>query len=1104
MLNFILGRQKTGKTYRCTKLADELVSANKKVIMLVPEQYSFECQKNLLEELGPQKSNAVIIHSFTSLCEEILSVNGGVSGYNVDDATRYILVGQAIKNVKDNLKIYSKYAESSSFINQMLSVFTEFKQTAVSVEDLKNISEKLTSEAFVQKLHDITLIYSAYEALLQHKFIDPLDLIDRTVQSMADNSFFKNTTVIIDEFKGFTESQIKLLDRVIAGCTDVFVSLCCDSLLQKGETDLFGNVKIIGRRLKTIAESHGVGVLEEKLENKSYSQDIIAFEEFLSENSSDKFDEPSGNIKICSAENVYSEVDFVMNTIRRLVREEGLRYRDFVIISRSDGVYSSLIDEVSELYNIPCFTDKRVPMSSLPFTVFILAAIKAAISFETDDIMRMAKTGLAGLDNTEISRIENYAYIWNINGKKWLSDWNMNPEGLKTVTSEKDAERFKNDIDSINSIRKRLIIPLNNLRDGLVGTPEQMCTALFKFIEQNNTPDLLKNYVKTLEENGFLQEAELQSVCYDCFIKALDKIVSSLDDSKITASEFLRILTSVVGFETVGDIPRTLDQVMYGTADRIKPMRPKVVFLVGVNQDIFPSSVSDTGLLSVNEREQLINGGIKVADHGINDCLDEKFLLYFSANCASDKVYICYSKASLSGSALEPSMEISWITDAFPNAEVIDYGSELKLSEIETEAEAFRKFAEHFRADSEDRDTLNEYFKSKNGYADRVRALQDFMLYKKPSITRDSALSLYGEELNLSASKADDFAGCKFMYFCKYGIGAKSLNMVDFDPLTRGNIVHFCLEHFVKNHIADIGSLDNDAIRLEAFDLCDRYLEENSTDTSAFDEKFLYMMEIVKDTAATLCIALNNEFKVSAFRPKFCELKVADDQPVKGVDVLTDSGNRVTLTGYVDRVDVTDDGKVRVIDYKTGSKGDGLKLSELLNGQNMQMLLYLYSILKNGQEYVGAEIPAGVLYFPAKRSVSDSASDYIRMNGVVADDIETVSQMEPTLQGKIIPVHKRETSDSFYSTESMISQEAFKLLFRYIELLLKKIGNVIMSGDISPRPLKISQKLKCEFCDYRSVCRFDPYRDFDDAVDCRNKDALDLMKKEIEEIDNGN
>lgn len=71
----------------------------------------------------------------------------------------------------------------------------------------------------------------------------------------------------------------------------------------------------------------------------------------------------------------------------------------------------------------------------------------------------------------------------------------------------------------------------------------------------------------------------------------------------------------------------------------------------------------------------------------------------------------------------------------------------------------------------------------------------------------------------------------------------------------------------------------------------------------------------------------------------------------------------------MDRVDLAEiDGEpyVRVIDYK--SSGKPFDVSDVLNGLNMQMLIYLFTLVSNGKARYGDAIPAGVLYMPAKAS----------------------------------------------------------------------------------------------------------------------------------------
>ena len=1105
MFQLILGRKKSGKTQYCQDLARDLVNDGRDVIMLVPEQFSFECQRNLLKSLGSKVFNQIDILSFTGLCEEIQSKFGGFSGINVDDGTRFVLIGQALDSVKDNLKIYGKYYNSSAFIKEVMSIITELKQTGINADDLSELAKSTENVNFSNKLCDLSSILSCYDALLTSKFCEPLDLIERTLNILQDNRYFKGKTVIIDEFKGFTEVQFKLLERIIAGCDDTYITLCCDSLIPDNETDIFKNIKKTGNRLTKIAKSHLINVNEPILlsNNGKYSKDLEVLESILASKIDNIGEINDNNITVCKANSIYNEIDFCLSEIRRLVREEGYRYRDFVIVSRNDS-YKDVILETSNIYGVPVFADKRVSVSSLPLAVFLMSAIKAAISFNTEDILKMLKTSLFDLDIDSVLRLENYAYIWNIDGNKWLNDWNMSVKGFNSVDiSEEERDKLISEAYEINLIRKNVIKPLESLKFGLSGTAESICKAILKFFEDCNTIDCLKKLTSNLENDGNFDEVEEQISGYDAIIKVFDKIVLALGERKLNGKEFFDILSSVLSFETVGEIPQTKDQVMYGTADRIRTFRPKVAFIIGVNQDVFPATLNDDGLLSQFERDIIISNGFNIADRSVSDCLDEKFLFYSAATSSFEKVYFSYSENSISGTGLEPAIEIETVKNSIQNVTLVNIENSLSHTNIETKESAFRKLAENYNADSELVNDLKGYFYSHPHFNDRIKSIDGYILNKPLSITKESALGLYGDKIRLSASKTNDFAGCKFLYFCKYGLGVSKRERVEFNPLTRGNIVHYCLEQFVKNHLSDIGNLNENDIAFEVKSLCDQYVKLTVDSIDDLDEKFKYMVQLVKDTVSFLAISLNREFNQSDFRPKFCELNVGDGEAISGIDVMTDAGSRVTLKGYIDRVDTTLDGKVRVVDYKTGSKGDSFKLSEILNGQDLQMLLYLYSCVKNGKDLIEADIPAGVLYFPAKKQASDTSNNYIKMSGLILDDEKTLRQMEQNLDGKIIPAKLRPNGNSFYSAESIVSEKAFELIFKYLEVLLSRIGSSIMRGEIKPEPLKVGDKSQCKYCDYRSICRISPDTREREGIKCSNSDALSKIEEEMERL-NGN
>ena len=81
MLQFVLGRAGSGKTeYLRRLLADRSRAGLGGVMMLVPEQYTFEPEKAMLRLAGPVRGNAIPVYSFTRLAEAVFRREGGAAG----------------------------------------------------------------------------------------------------------------------------------------------------------------------------------------------------------------------------------------------------------------------------------------------------------------------------------------------------------------------------------------------------------------------------------------------------------------------------------------------------------------------------------------------------------------------------------------------------------------------------------------------------------------------------------------------------------------------------------------------------------------------------------------------------------------------------------------------------------------------------------------------------------------------------------------------------------------------------------------------------------------------------------------------------------------
>ena len=363
----------------------------------------------------------------------------------------------------------------------------------------------------------------------------------------------------------------------------------------------------------------------------------------------------------------------------------------------------------------------------------------------------------------------------------------------------------------------------------------------------------------------------------------------------------------------------------------------------------------------------------------------------------------------------------------------------------------------------------------------------------KVAVSKDVAEELYGKSIPVSATKFDTFHRCKFKFFCNYGLGVKKIEAADFNVLQRGTIVHYVLENIIKEHGKNIASFS----REECDALSDKYLNEYLNSVSGFADvanariKFLVskISIIIKDVV----FHISKEFAQTDFNPEYCELKIGENKTVPELSLPFGDNGEIKINGSIDRLDVWN-GYLRVVDYKTGTKN--FKLSDILVGLNLQMLLYLYSIVRGNNEELSRLKPAGVLYMPSKREKEDSP---LTMNGLVFDEERVYTAMEHENNGIFIPKHEcYETGDKKGQTKgnTYVGQEVFDLVFDYIEHMLKNMGKDVLSGDSSAIPVDASGKKSCEYCDYYPICCLENGEHIK-APSLKNSEVIEKIKEEI-------
>ena len=1076
MLKFIFGLPCSGKTFTVLQKIKALAEENKQIVFIVPEQSSFECEKSILMTLGDSFAFNVNVLPFSRILDEIQQKIGGGCNKILTDTDKIIFMHKALIEVSGELKLWGRYAHSISFAKTMLDTIGEFKINSVFVDDILNASKKSTSSTLKAKLDDIALIYKTYDLLISERFIDSADNLTKLYERLKKYHFFKEKTVFIDGFKGFTGQQFKIIERILSQADDVYISLTNDIKSNK-EFNVFSNIRSAILRIEEIAKKHNVKIDDAVFLDKPYynSENLFNIERLISGNivSCKNQDE---SITVCKANSIYDEAEFVARNIRRLVRENNYRFKDFVIISRDSEKYKEAVDYACKKNNVNCFFDEKIPLKSFPLSVAADAAIKA-LNLSSENILRFHKSGISYLTLEEISSLENYIFLWNINGSAWLENWDMDVRGFVT---DEATEGDITQLNTINEIKNKAITPILNFKQNFNTNAKLMSKAIMQLITECGAADKLKAISERFKSEGNIFSSDALKQSYDAFINVLDSMVTCFGDKNIKINEFHEALNLAFSTESVGLIPQTLDQVTFGSADHIRPSQPKIAFIMGANQGVFPQFSENRGVFALNERRKIIELGIEIVDNAIYNSIDENYLVYCNLCCATDKLFISYSASSLKGEVLEPSTFLTSILENIAVVKVSEPLDYLSFNNLpETENSALYEFCRRINF-KEQANTIKKSLKNSEN-TDRLISTN----YKNEKfLEKENAKKLFGSNLNMSATKFDTFNRCKFSFFCKYGLNAKKLQSADFDVLQRGTIVHYVLEKIITVHKENIKDFDKQ--KLDS--LCELYINEylDLVDgfRTVFTAKHKFLISKITRSLKEVVYHLSKEFAQSDFKPIACELKIGgqDGIPLK----FSYAGGEINVFGSIDRVDEYN-GFIRIVDYKTGSKS--FKLPDILFGLNLQMLIYLYAVIRADSKT--DDKAAGILYMPSKRDLNNEG---MAMNGLLRGDKQLITAMEKENNGEFVPHLSINKDGSISKTaNSFITDNEFSKIFDYIEKLMNNVGNSISSGDISVKPVDGRESAACDYCDYKSVCGFENGITFK-VPNLKNNEVFELME----------
>ena len=1103
-LQFIIGSSGAGKSYYAYKriIEDSLKHPEKNYYVIVPEQFTMQTQKALVE-MHPGKGILNIdILSFERLAYRVFEETGGDNRKVLEDTGKSMVLQKMVQQHRKELDYLGSQMNKPGYLDEVKSLVSEFMQYDIKEDDLEEMKEKAKDQALLEmKLKDVGVLYQSFKEFLKGHYMTGEEVMDVLIKQLPFSKKLKGAELLFDGFTGFTPIQVNVTRELLVIADRVCVTVTMDEredAFTPGKPhQLFFMSKQMIRTFAGLTKNLDDPVYLKSSGKSRFSQAPAM--QFLEKNifryRKGTYEKEQQEIQIFAAASPLEEMREAARRMAQLVRTCGYRYGEIAVITGNLEEYARLASQVFEEADIPYFIDEKHSVLMNPFVEYLRAAMEMAVQgFPYESVFRYLRCGMSEVTREQADKLENYVLALGIRGyRKWSEKWVRVYRGMEA-----------DQIQELNEIREVFAEEVKGLADGFCTgkkTVEEYCRILYEFILKSNVWQKLKKQEQNFKDTGDKAMEKEYNQIYGIVMDLLDKMVEILGNETVSRQEFRQLLETGLSQAKVALIPPSIDQVMVGDMERSRLKDIKALFFVGVNEGNIPKSTQTGGILSELDRDFFKEQGVELAP-GPKELMNmQRFYLYLNMTKPREQLILSFSDTNAKGEGISPAYLIGSIRGLYPKLEIERAGesgaarSSVSGAGMKNETGSgngeycypenpeagislfLEKLAGETGKDHEILDQtdamfgeLYSWYLRDSKYHDKVQKLVQSAFAGKPKdiISQSVAKALYGEISPYSATRLERFAACAFAHFLQYGMKLTERVEYEFKAMDMGNVMHEALESFAEV-VRKRGLKWTELTEQERNEIADECLNNIVADygntvlkSSARNE---YMIERTRRILRRTVWALQKQLEQGEFQPEGFE--------------VTFGGGRI------DRVDIMEDQNkvyVKVIDYKTGNTS--FDLVYLYHGLQLQLMIYLDGALKVEQKkYPDKEIvPAGVFYYNIKdpmiqekidadvEAVSAGLMKELKMNGLVQADAELVRRMDNSLGSIPVAFNK---DGSFRKNSSVADRAQFTVLGRYVRTKIEKIRSSILEGDARVSPYELGKKNACTYCPYMTVCGFD-------------------------------
>jgi ATP-dependent helicase/nuclease subunit B len=642
--------------------------------------------------------------------------------------------------------------------------------------------------------------------------------------------------------------------------------------------------------------------------------------------------------RIASSFGANDEVAAAAKTILALVDDGEMRFDEIGVLARSLETYAPFIKDIFHQHRIPLAGTLEEPLAQAPLT-------KAVILFLNLPAKDFLRSQVIDLLSSPFFRLQNIAGklatprpdLWDLATRelaicKGTAEWRrlrrFNHRDLELRQLSEDDEPRKIRIGSAQLIFLAEIV-------------ETLMTDLLRLPNQASWREYTDTWKALLEKYlGILPNAEMTTGANSdpstAILRVLDQLagLDSIQD-RVELGDFVHTLQHWLERSSTVEDRRNTNGVMVLSATAARGLSFRALFVLGVNEGVFPRAIREDAFLRDPDREIIeLDLGYKLSQK-LTAFDEEKLLFTLLIGAARERLYCSYQRADESGRALARSWYIDEIEHALKQTgrpcETIAIPRSITEKAVTApfdreDLSLPKELAIRLSVQGDDATALVEacgplpelYKQGRQVVAAIDRSGERLLVYDGALANVESYWKFFSSR-GLSPTALETYARCPFQFFARHLLGLAPLDrpedVLGPTPAEFGELGHTILNSFYRALI-DNGYFTGKETKTDSENLLqavarDAFREYEETNPVGYPLAWETLKDGILNLLRQIVTQDLAELGHSGFVPISLEADVIKPLPPDWPEPL----KGLAIRGRLDRIDRKGN-SLRVIDYK--------------------------------------------------------------------------------------------------------------------------------------------------------------------------------------------